>query len=217
MLIVLEGLDASGKTTQTRLLVEHLQSEGLTVHTLDFPQYENNMFGRILKDFLANKYGDSVNADPVLSTLLFAGDRYECKSQLEEWLRDPNAVVVLNRYVGSNEAYNRAKTKDEEEDYKLMHYVNHLEYVTLELPRPDLVLVIGSSSNITQKRLKMDERDGYESNASFLDKVAAVYREICNGRDKWEYIPIEADQSREEVHEKLWKVVTVYLENRKKN
>lgn len=210
MLIVLEGLDASGKTTQTKLLVEHLKSEGLQVHTLDFPQYENNMFGKILKDFLANKYGDSVNADPKLSGLLFAGDRYESKKQLQDWLAEQNSVVVLNRYVGSNEAYNRAKAKSAEEDYELMHYINGLEYTTLGLPKPDLVLVIGSSAEITQKRLKKDEQDGYESDAKFLDKVATVYQEICEVREHWRYIPIEANDSREQVHEKLWKVVSDY-------
>lgn len=207
MLIVLEGLDASGKTTQTDLLVQHLRADGLTVYTLDFPQYENNVFGKILKRFLANDFGDSVTVDPKLSALLFAGDRYESKETILEWLKEPNAVVVLNRYVGSNEAYNRAKAQTEEESYELKHFINGLEYSTFGLPRPDQVIVIGSSSTVTHKRLKTNEQDGYESNATYLDKVAQVYKELCDARDDWEYIPIDGTESRETVHEMIWEVI----------
>ena len=82
MFIVIEGLDASGKTTQTELLVKKYQSLGKKVFTLDFPQYNDNVFGKILKKFLSNEFGDSVTLDPRLSALLFAGDRLESKKQV---------------------------------------------------------------------------------------------------------------------------------------
>lgn len=208
MLITIEGLDASGKTTQTHLLCEKLKQKGFNVHTLDFPQYENNVFGVILKKFLSNEFGDSVNFDPKLSALLFAGDRYESLAQLRQWLNEPNSVVVLNRYIPSNIAYNRAKRKTDEEIEEITTFIENLEYKLLGLPKSDLVIVLGSSSAITQARLRTEaERDGYENDAPFLDRVAEEYVKLQKKYSAtWKWLPIEADESRERVHQRIWEL-----------
>jgi dTMP kinase len=214
-LIVIEGLDAAGKTTQTKLLENYLLSEGFKVHTLDFPQYDNNVFGLILKKFLANDFGDSVSLDPRLSAMLFAGDRLESKTLLDAWLSDPNVTVILNRYIPSNIAYNRAKagnnptkkvptTKYSAEDAQnIEDFICNLEYTTFQMPKPDLVIVLGSSSAITKARLQ-EETDAYESDANFLDKVACEYLKMCEKNpDLYKLYPITKDQTPQDVHIQL--------------
>lgn len=206
MFIVIEGLDASGKTTQTELLVKKYQSLGKKVHTLDFPQYEHNVFGKILKRFLSNEFGNSVNLDPKLSALLFAGDRLESKNQLVRWKNDPDAVVILNRYVGSNLAYNRAKSTSEKEANEIEELIVTLEYDLLGLPKPDVVVVLGSSAAITKARLGT-QTDAYESDSKFLDRVAQEYVYLCDTYSNWILLPIEKDQTRESVHDMIFKTI----------
>lgn len=225
MLIVIEGLDASGKTTQTKLLVERLEKENVNVHTLDFPQYTTNVFGKIVKRFLSNDFGDSVSLDPKLSALLFAGDRFESKELLNSWLKPsesnvPESVVVLNRYTPSNIAYNRAKSTNAEAANEIHLFIEMLEYQMLELPKPDIVLVLGSSSAITKARLQNEKAnrdesrtnsDAYESDSSFLDNVAKEYVHLCNTQDDWMLIEITQDESIESVHERLWKCLLAFI------
>jgi dTMP kinase len=231
MLIVIEGLDASGKTTQTKLLVERLEKENVNVHTLDFPQYTTNVFGKIVKRFLSNDFGDSVSLDPKLSALLFAGDRFESKELLNSWLKTPESesnsesieqesVVVLNRYTPSNIAYNRAKSTNAEAANEIHLFIEMLEYQMLELPKPDIVLVLGSSSAITKARLQNEKAnrdesransDAYESDSSFLDNVAKEYVHLCNTQDDWILIEITQDESIESVHERLWKCLLAFI------
>ena len=212
-LIVLEGLDASGKTTQTRLLVQRLTSEYPTekVFTLDFPQYKTNVFGKILDDFLHNKLttNDASKFDARLSSLLFAGDRLESKPLLDYWLQDQHAIVVLNRYIGSNIAYNRAKSNDPD---AIQHFIETLEYSLLELPKPDLVIVIGSSSEITQKRLR-SKVDSYESNTKLLDSVVQEYQYLCNTKPNWIMLEIDGTESPEQLHEQVWSIYLQQLKN----
>jgi len=213
MLIVIEGLDASGKTTQTKLLVERLQLQGRTVNTLDFPQYDNGVFGKILKKFLANEFCDSVVCDAKLSAMLFAADRAEHKHKITEWLRDPNAVVVLNRYIPSNIAYNRAKTSNDKLADDIHQFISQLEYVLLGLPKPDLVIVLGSSAAITKARLPgRSEKvtDAYEADAHFLDKVAEEYVKLCETEDNWQLLSIAENESIPDVHQRIWDLLPMH-------
>jgi dTMP kinase len=212
-LIVIEGLDAAGKTTQTEFLCDRLTYKGFKVYTLDFPQYNNNVFGLILKKFLANEFGDSVSLDPRLSSMLFAGDRLESKKVLDNWLNDPTTVVILNRYVPSNIAYNRAKASitrggihAEEDAQSIEDFICNLEYNTFKLPKPDLVLVLGSSSAITRARLQ-EKTDAYESDSNFLDKVACEYLKMCDKNpDIYQLYPITENETPEQVHKGLYKI-----------
>jgi dTMP kinase len=207
MLIVVEGLDASGKTTQTNLLVESYRKLGKKVYTLDFPRYSKNVFGKILKQFLQNQFGDSVNLNPELSALLFAGDRFESKELLDKWLSEKDSVVILNRYVPSNIAYNMAKSDNPEQIEK---FIISLEYELLQLPKPDIVIVLGSSSAITKARLG-NQTDAYESDNVFLDKVANVYLKLSEKYANWMLFPIEKDESKDSVHQRIFKQIKQYI------
>ena len=144
-IIVIEGIDGSGKETQTRLLVDWLKHHlGKEVSTFDFPSYNRSPFGRIIGRYLKGEFGDPVIMDPFEIALLYAGDRMHSRSELEAAL-DQGHIVVLNRYVPSNLAYGCAKlrilNRHSERDH-LVAFNRLIEYGAARLPKPDLVVVL---------------------------------------------------------------------------
>ncbi len=82
--IVLEGVDGSGKATQTKLLIERLKKEKIKVKSIDFPQYYNNFFGEFIGECLRGDYGDFINLDPKIVSVLYAADRFESNQKIKE-------------------------------------------------------------------------------------------------------------------------------------
>ncbi len=189
-LIVIEGMDGSGKTTQTELLVEWLRSElSADVLTLDFPGYNRSSFGKIIGAFLRGEYGDPVALDPFQSALLYAGDRMAAKQELCDALKR-GATVVLNRYVPSNLAYGCAKlllANRSQEREKLDIFTNQLEYDLIGLPRPDLVIVLDANEKVAAELIENKEerdylaltsltKDCYENNTTLQRLVGEQYQ-----------------------------------------
>lgn len=112
-LIVIDGGDGAGKATQVSLLVKRLRDEGHKVETLDFPQYTQNHFGKLLRQCLDGKRGDFMAVDARIASTLYAADRFETKPRLEQWLQE-DKIVVLDRYVSANMMHQGAKIDDPE-------------------------------------------------------------------------------------------------------
>ena len=108
MLIAIEGIDGSGKGTQTRLLEKRLANEGWGVSMFSFPRYNETFFGREVGNYLDGKFGGLEAVDPKFSSLLYALDRYETAPLIEEALARGN-IVICDRYVGSNIAHQCAR------------------------------------------------------------------------------------------------------------
>lgn len=101
MLIVLEGLDGAGKSTQVELVRRMFAQEGVESHFLHFPRFDAPVYGELIARFLRGELGAVDKVDPYLVALLFAGDRADAAAQLRCWL-DAGHAVVLDRYVYSN-------------------------------------------------------------------------------------------------------------------
>ena len=106
--IVIDGTDGSGKATQTKLLAEKLKKSGRKVKTIDFPQYENNFFGKMVGRYLSGEFGKSSEVSPYLASILYAGDRFEEKETIEKWLNE-GFVVIADRYASSNQIHQGGK------------------------------------------------------------------------------------------------------------
>ncbi len=145
-LIVIEGSDYTGKQTQTELLVNNLNKIGLKAVSFSFPNY-NSPTGKIIGDAYLGKNGSSLfkegiqNVDPKISSLYYAADRAYNIKIIKEYLAN-GYIVVLNRYVESNMAYQGGKIKDIKERLAMYDWLDNLEFVLLELPRPDLVIYL---------------------------------------------------------------------------
>src|SRR6201982_3330256 len=110
-LIAIEGIDGSGKRTQVELLATALRTQGHSVHSTGFPQYVS-WFGKMVGQFLNGELGPLESVDPHFTALLYAGDRFEAKSQLTAAL-DRGKIVLADRYIASNLAHQTARAPAE--------------------------------------------------------------------------------------------------------
>ena len=198
-LIVIEGIDGSGKETQTRLLVDWIKHHlSRNVTTFDFPSYNRSPFGRIIGRFLKGEFGDPVTMDPFETALLYAGDRMHAKHELWAALNKGD-IVILNRYVPSNLAYGCAKLRylnRPDERGALVEFNEKLEYAYL--PKPDLVMVLDVEANIASDLIDMkaprqylggEERDKYEMNGNFQNLVRQEYLRLGLDTENWHLVP----------------------------
>ena len=95
--IVFEGLDGSGKSTQTKMLASHLREKGLEVVKIDFPQYGTKSSGMV-EEYLTGKYGTAEQVGPYLASIFYACDRYDASFKIKKWL-DEDKVVISDRYI----------------------------------------------------------------------------------------------------------------------
>lgn len=156
-LIVIEGADGAGKQTQTKLLVERLRTEGMEIETLEFPRYEDSFFGAYVREWLDETYGNFVDLDPRLAAILFAGDRYEARDQLMNWLEEGKHVVV-DRYVSANMLHQGAKISDVEKRGAFLLWLRRLEYDVFKMPRPEMVAYLNVPAELRHALLTTDER-----------------------------------------------------------
>lgn len=145
-LIVIEGTLCSGKQTQTDILVANLKKIGYKAISFGFPNYASPT-GKIIGEAYLGKHSESYfregieNVDPKISSLYYAADRVYNIDIIKKYL-DNDYVVVLNRYVESNMAFQGGKIKDIKERNMMYEWLDNLEFVLLGLPRPDLVLFL---------------------------------------------------------------------------
>ncbi len=158
MLIVLEGLDGAGKSTQIKLLREMFAERGVESEYLHFPRFDAPLYGDLIAKFLRGELGGVDQVNPYLVALLYAGDRADAATMIREWL-DGGKVVILDRYVYSNVGYQCAKVVDLTEKIELMEWILDLEYNHFDIPRPDISLFLDVPFKFTKQRLE-EEREG---------------------------------------------------------
>src|SRR5512133_2273218 len=152
MLIVLEGLDGAGKSTQINLLQKYFEEKGTVVKYLHFPRFDSPVYGDLIVRFLR---GDLVSIDqvhPLLIALLFAGDRREAADMIKEWLNE-GFCVILDRYLYPNIAFQCAKVSDVQEAESLRDWIFDTEYRKFAIPQPDLNLFLDVPLNFVDRKL----------------------------------------------------------------
>ena len=185
--IVIEGIDQSGKETQTRLLARRLKWDGHKTEKLSYPIY-NSFSGREIAAFLDGKRS---YPHQVLH-MLYSLNRWESLEKLRELLRDSDYIIV-DRYYPSNLAYGIARGLDE-------RWLSNLD---AGLPEPDQVILVDTSVEASFTR-KTSGRDVHERDTLFLQKVRKAYLDLAKRR-KWAIV--NGDRSLAEVNEELWKAL----------
>ncbi len=184
MLIVIEGVDASGKETQTGLLCDYLEKKGKRVKRITFPDYKSPS-SALVKMYLGGEFGaDADSVNPYAASMFYAVDRYA--SFKKEWGRliGTDAYIVADRYVTSNVIYQAAKLKGEKEKKDFIAWLEDLEYCRLGLPRPDKVLFLNMEPEAAAKLMAArknkitdtDEKDIHERNGAYLREA---YENAC--------------------------------------
>jgi hypothetical protein len=106
--IVIEGIDGSGKSTQLKKTLEFLGRQRVRFKYIHFPRTDSPVYGDLIARFLRGDLGDLKSVNPYLVALIYAGDRYDARIQISEWLNE-GFLVVADRYVYSNVAFQCAK------------------------------------------------------------------------------------------------------------
>ncbi|MCL5435871.1 MAG: thymidylate kinase [Patescibacteria group bacterium] len=143
--IVIEGIDGSGKATQTRLLAARLRKQSRKVAVADFPQYGKKSAGP-LEEYLNGKYG---KIGAYQASLLYAVDRFDARQKLCQWLEE-GRVIVSNRYVTTNAGHQGGKIRAAAARRQFYRWLDSLEFGILGLPRADLTLVLHVPAKIAQ-------------------------------------------------------------------
>lgn len=140
-LIVIDGGDGSGKTTQANLLVDYLKTKKIPVKYMDFPQYYHSFHGKTVAKFLRGEFGKIDEVSPYLASLAYAVDRVSVKKEMDDFL-EAGGYIISNRYATSSMAHQSAKFKDEKEKKEFLKWIYELEYKVHKMPKENLVIYL---------------------------------------------------------------------------
>lgn len=210
-LIVIDGLDASGKETQTMLLADMLKKRNLSVRVLSFPMYEKES-SVFVKMYLSGKLGaHPEDTGAYAASSFFAADRYiSYKLDWKKDIDDPNTVVIANRYTTANAVHQLAKLPKEMWD-EFLSWLWDYEFLKLGIPVPDDIIYLEMSTEITLRLLKSRsdstgrEIDIHEADKDFIENSyeAAMY---ASERLGWTKVVCYANgepKSREDIHREI--------------
>ena len=215
----MEGLDGSGKSTQTALLEEHLQNKGICFKKIKLPDYESKS-STLVNMYLGGEFGSDANAvNPYAAGAFYAVDRFA--SFKLKWKKDyDNGVLILaDRYATSNSIYQMEKLdKDEWDSY--LDWSEDFEYNKIGIPKPDLVIFLDMPIEISQKLMTKrydgneGKKDVHEANVDFLKKcrTSALYAANKQGWKVIECSRGENPLSIDEIHRKIVEIVDEELE-----
>lgn len=185
-IIVIEGTDKAGKTSQSRMLAETLKVSGKVCVILDFPDYTTPI-GMEIKAFLEGKR----DYLPEVEHLLFSANRWEKKKEIESMLEN-GTIIVMNRYWQSNLVYGVANGMD----------TNWLLGLDKGLPKEDIVLVILVNPSISAKRA--ETQDMFESDSQL---AAKAYRNYLKFAKQYRWKVVDGSKSKEQVHQEVTKII----------
>ncbi len=219
-LIVIEGTDGSGKSTQFRLLTDRLESEQVKFQKLVFPQYSEPS-SALIRMYLGGEFGKNpsdVNA--YAASAFYSVDRYASYRKVWGKWYEEGGLVVSDRYTTSNAVHQASKEpEDKREDF--LNWLYDFEYDKLGLPRPDLVIYLDVPTDFTEKMLRHRETeththaDIHEQDMQYLATCRRMGRAAAEHYG-WTVIRCVRDgamRSMEDIHEEIYRHVAACLED----
>ena len=219
-LIVIEGTDGSGKSTQFRLLTGRLEAEQVKFQKLVFPQYSEPS-SALIRMYLGGEFGKSpsdVNA--YAASAFYSVDRYASSRKVWGKWYEEGGLVVSDRYTTSNAVHQASKEpEDKREDF--LNWLYDFEYDKLGLPRPDLVIYLDVPTDFTEKMLRHRETeththaDIHEQDMQYLATCRRMGRAAAEHYG-WTVIRCVRDgamRSMEDIHEEIYRHVAACLED----
>ena len=218
-LIVIEGTDGSGKSTQFRMLSEHLQKDNVEFKHLVFPRYSEPS-SALIRMYLGGEFGTKPSdVGAYAASAFYAVDRYASyKMDWGQWYED-GGVVLSDRYTTSN-AVHQASKEPEEKQAQYLQWLYDFEYDKLGLPKPDLTIYLDVPTDFTEKMMRGREQatntkaDIHEKDMQYLatcrqtgKKAAAYYG--------WRVIECVRDgamRTIKDIHNEIYALVKQCLE-----
>lgn len=215
--LVIDGTDGSGKATQIDLMKIALTNLKVSHEIIDFPRYEDNLYGKLVGRYLKGEFGGLDQVSPYLASLAYAGDRMLAEPLMKKWLQQ-NKLVISNRYVPSSKAHQSAKLPKKEQA-SFMQWLDELEYRTNGIPREELVIFLYVPPQIGQKLVEQKEsrsymggkgKDIHESNLQYQIDSSKLYLQQAKKEKHWVVIKCTKKgqmRSREEIHAEIMQVL----------
>ena len=218
-LIVIEGTDGSGKSTQFRLLTERLRQEGQDFKCLVFPQYAEPS-SALIRMYLGGEFGSHpTDVNAYAASSFYAVDRYASyKKVWGKWYED-GGLVLSDRYTTSNAVHQASKEQGEDRK-AFLQWLYEFEYEKLGLPRPDLTIYLDVPTDFTEKMLRHREQatdtkaDIHEQDSEYLATCRRTGREAAKFYH-WTVIDCVKDgamRSIEDIHKEIYSHVKACLE-----
>lgn len=217
-LIVLEGLDGSGKATQTQRLTETLQKQGFQVKKVSFPNYQSE-FAVPIKEYLTGALGTDANAvNPYAASILYTIDRFASFQQEWQEFYEQGGIIIADRYTTSNAVHQCSKLPQEQWQ-NFVDWLFELEYQKVGIPKPDLVLYLAVDPQVSQNLLtkryhgQENKKDIHEKNKDYLS-VSQQAAEWCANTLNWKTIQCTQQQtmrSIEDIADEIYKQVEAML------
>ncbi len=215
-LIVIDGTDGSGKTTQMNLLMKRLKKEGFKVKDVHFPHYEN-FIGGFIGHCLTEQYYNFINVHPKIVSVLYAADRWESSEEIKKYLNQ-GYVVILDRYVSANQIHQGGKISNNKKRASFIKWLNEMEYEVFKIPRPDITFYLSLPLDIVESLIKErnknsirtyagNKKDVHEVDLEFKKnsiKSALWLSKTQKGWVKIDCAPKGIINTRENIHEEIY-------------
>jgi len=211
---VIEGVDGSGKQTQTTKLYERLLAEGYKVMKLAYPRYDNPS-SSLVKMYLNGDFGKDANAiSPYIASTFYAVDRYASyKQDYEEFLNE-GGIVIADRYTTANIVHQAGKIQDSEEKEKFLNWLWDFEFNLFGLPVPTKVFFLNIPPEISIKLMENrknkfsgeEKKDIHESDENH---VVNSYNNACSLIKKYNWNEVVCTKNGklrtiEDIHEEIY-------------
>jgi dTMP kinase len=216
-LIVIDGIDGSGKSTQVKLLIKHLKKDGRKVKLIDFPEYYSNFFGKFISHCLSEQYYNWTHIHPKIASIVYAADRFESKDKIIKWLKEGN-IVVADRYETTNQIHQGGKIANAKKRQAFIEWLAEMEYEIFKIPKPDYVFYLSLPLEVVLKLIKGRNKSGsraylhakkdvHEKDANFLKNSRKSALWLAKTQKGWIQIDCEKDgtiDTRENIHNKIY-------------
>lgn len=216
-IIVIEGIDCSGKQTQVELLIKKLKEMGKKCECFSFPMYDTPT-GKILggpyqgkPEICKSYFKEGPNeVNPYIACLYYAADR---KYNIDKILHQLEKLdfVILDRYTTSNLAHQGSKIRDKEERFNMYQWIDKLEYWLLKLPKPDKTIFLHMPSEYSLKLMKnRNSLDQVELDSEHLKNAEETYIELSELYN-WnivECIKDEKIRTIEDINKEILEIIT---------
>lgn len=202
-MVVIEGLDGAGKSTQIDLLQKHFKTFNIETKFIHFPMLDQGVYGALISEFLRGEFGTLEEVHPKLVALLFANDRNEHKETLKQWLEE-GYMILTDRYVNSNIAFQCAKLRNPKEKELLKKWILDYEYSKNELPVPavsffldvhmdEIGKTLSGVRSGTERNYLKGKEDIHEQSFDLQKSVYAEYHQMLKEQNN--FIKIEGHAS----------------------
>jgi dTMP kinase len=209
-LIVIDGPDSVGKTTQTELLLKRLRKAGYKTAVVSFPRYGKES-AELAEEYLKGTFGSADKLGPYIPSFFFALDRFAAAPEIKKAL-SRGEILVSNRYVTASMAHQGLKIRNQAQRQKFYSWLMDLEYNVLGLPKPDVNVFLHMPYRISQRLMKNrkgKKKDIHENDLSHLKRAELTFLEIAK---KYKYPVIDSAPKNqllkpEQINDLLWQTL----------